>query len=161
MTVFILINLYNPNTEKEKVSTWEKLNLMLQTFDDLENKIKILGSDFNLFVDSVLQAEGGSPVLKKFSVSQLIEIKEKCKLCDIWRIRNTEKKKRFTFRQKHRSSFLQRRLEHLFVSNTLLESIKRTEILPALSLLQFSFLYLIPNLHRREKGYGSLIIPFS
>ena len=92
MTVFILINLYNPNTEKEKVSTWEKLNLMLQTFDDLENKIKILGSDFNLFVDSVLQAEGGSPVLKKFSVSQLIEIKEKCKLCDIWRIRNTEKK---------------------------------------------------------------------
>ena len=42
MTVFILINLYNPNTEKEKVSTWEKLNLILQTFDNLENKIKIL-----------------------------------------------------------------------------------------------------------------------
>ena len=56
----ILINLYNPNTEKEQVSTWKKLNLMLQTFDDLE---KILGSNFNLFLDSVLEAEGGSPVL--------------------------------------------------------------------------------------------------
>ena len=98
--------------------------------------------------------------MKKSSVSQLIEIKEKCKLCDIWRIRNTEKK-RFIFRQKHRSSFLQRRLEYLFVSNTLLESIKRTKILPALSPLQFYFLYLVPNLHRREKGYGSLIIRFS
>ena len=63
--VFILINLYNPNTGKEQVSTWEKLNLMLQTFDDLENKIIILGGDFNLFLDSVLEAEGGSPVLKK------------------------------------------------------------------------------------------------
>ena len=40
--VFISINLYNPNTEKEHVSTWEKMNLMLETFDDLENKIIIL-----------------------------------------------------------------------------------------------------------------------
>ena len=43
--VFILIDLYNPNTEKEQVSTWEKMNLMLQIFDDLENKIIIPGGD--------------------------------------------------------------------------------------------------------------------
>ena len=53
--VVILINLYNPNTEKKQVSTWEKLNLMLETFDDLENKIIILGGDFNLFLDSELR----------------------------------------------------------------------------------------------------------
>ena len=47
--VFILINLYDTNTEKEWVSTWEKINLMLQTFDDLEIKIVTLGGDFNLF----------------------------------------------------------------------------------------------------------------
>ena len=35
---FSFINLYNPNTEKEQVFTWEKLNLMLQTFDDFEKK---------------------------------------------------------------------------------------------------------------------------
>ena len=73
--VFILTNLYNPNTEKEQVSTWVKLNLILQTFDDLENKIIILGGDFNLFLDSALEAEGGSPALKKSSVSKPIEIK--------------------------------------------------------------------------------------
>ena len=86
---FILINLCNQNTKKEQVSTWEKMNLMLQTFDDLENKIIILGCDINLFLDSVLEAEGGSPVLKKYT-SNLIEIKEKYNLCDIWRIRNTK-----------------------------------------------------------------------
>ena len=82
-SVFILINVYNPNTEKEQVSTWEKMNLMLETFDDLVNKIIILGGDLNLFLDLILEAEGGSPVLKKSSVSKLIEIKEKYKLCDI------------------------------------------------------------------------------
>ena len=95
-------------------------------------KIIILGGNFNLFLDSALEAEGGSPVLKKSSVSKLIEIKEKYNLCDIWRIRNT-KEKRFTFRQKHLSGFLQRRLDYFFVSNNLQESIKDTEILPTLS----------------------------
>ena len=33
------------------------MNLMLETFDHLENKIIILGGDFNLFLDSVLEAE--------------------------------------------------------------------------------------------------------
>ena len=37
--VVIFINLYNQNTEKEQVSPWEKMNLILETFDDLENKI--------------------------------------------------------------------------------------------------------------------------
>ena len=50
---------------------------MLQTFDDLENKIIILGGNFNLFLDSVLEAERGSPVFKKNSVSKFFEIKEK------------------------------------------------------------------------------------
>ena len=40
-------------------------------FDDLENKIIILGGDFNLFLDSVPKSEGGSLVLKKI-VSKLV-----------------------------------------------------------------------------------------
>ena len=54
------------------------MNLMLETLNDLENKKKITrGGGFNLFLNSVLEAEGGSLVLKKSSVSKLIEIKEK------------------------------------------------------------------------------------
>ena len=51
---------------------------MLETFDDLENKIIL--KDLNLFLDFVLEAKGGGPVLKKSSVSKLIEIKEKCNI---------------------------------------------------------------------------------
>ena len=72
------------------------MNLMVETFDDLENKIIILGGDFNLFLDFILEAEGGSPVFKKFCVSKLIKIKEKYNFCGIWRIRNT-KEKRLSF----------------------------------------------------------------
>ena len=36
--VFILINLCNPKTEKVQVYTWEKLNLILEISDELENK---------------------------------------------------------------------------------------------------------------------------
>ena len=62
--VFILVNLYDPNTEIEQFSTWETMNLKLEKFDDLDKKIIILGGDFNLFLVSVLGAEWGSPVLK-------------------------------------------------------------------------------------------------
>ena len=43
---FILTNLRNPNTEKEKVSAWPKMNLIRKTFDDLENKIVIFREYF-------------------------------------------------------------------------------------------------------------------
>ena len=36
--VFILINLCNPKTEKVQVYTWEKMNLILEISDELENK---------------------------------------------------------------------------------------------------------------------------
>ena len=42
-----------------------KMNLMLQTLGDLKNKIIILCGDFNLFLDSVFEAEECSPVLNK------------------------------------------------------------------------------------------------
>ena len=42
-------------------------------------------------------------------------------------------KKLFTFRQKHFTGIIQRRLDYIFVSNSLQESVKKTEILNALS----------------------------
>ena len=72
------------------------------------------------------------PFLKKRSVSKLIELLKSYDLVDIWRIRNP-KTKRYTFRQNHFSGFLQRRLDYIFVSNSLQESTKNVDILAALS----------------------------
>ena len=49
-------------------------------------------------------------------------MKESLGLCDIWRNRNS-KKKRYTFRQQHVTGFNKRRLDYFLVSNNLEESI--------------------------------------
>ena len=103
-----MINLYNPNTEAEQVKTLCELEWMLDisSLDSYKN-INYAG-DFNCFFNSDLEASGGNPALKKKSVS-------KC----------------YTFRKNHFSGYIQRRLDYIFVSNTLQESLQQTSILPS------------------------------
>ena len=87
------------------------LHLLLDSLDIHQNKQIILTGDFNHFLDTTLEAEEGSPCLKKKSVAKLIKIKEHFDLCHLWRLRNLDVKQ-FTFRQKHTSGFIQRRLDY-------------------------------------------------
>ena len=60
----LLINLYNANTEKEQLNV---LDLLASKLDDhnVEGDCKtILGGDFNLFFDTILDYSGGNPSLK-------------------------------------------------------------------------------------------------
>ena len=50
-------------------------------------------------------------------------------LSDIRRIRN----RKYTFRQKHLSGIIQRRLDYIFISQNLQEYVKKSDILNALS----------------------------
>ena len=60
---FVLINLYNANTETEQVSVLN--NLTSLTFDvTLEKKLNLAG-DFNLFINPKLDAKWGKPAIKK------------------------------------------------------------------------------------------------
>ena len=65
-----------------------------------------------------------NPFLKKFNLSEIIKLNETFNLCDIWRVRNPHKnyslsdKKLFT-------RIIQRRLDYIFVSNSLQESVKK------------------------------------
>ena len=120
---FLLINLYNPNTENEQVEVLNTLLTMMKTIDISENTNLLPAGDFNVFCN------GGNPSFKQKSFAKLIEIIETFNLCDIWRIRNP-KTKRFTFRQQHWSGFIQRRLDYIFTSNSLQESVLNTEVLP-------------------------------
>ena len=83
---------------------------------DISTKNIILGGDFNLFCDSLIETEDGNPILEKRSLAKMTEMLENCDLCDIWRIRNT-KTKHFTIRQKNCSGLIQRRLDYFFISN--------------------------------------------
>ena len=61
---FILINLYNANTESEQIQTFNELNTLLSNLDLSSEKHIIFAGDFNLFLDCSLDAKGGSPSLK-------------------------------------------------------------------------------------------------
>ena len=129
---YILINFYNDSTEGEKLTVIKNLNNLLKDFEDFHDKKVIFAGDFNLIFDKNLESTGGNPLLKKHSLSEIIKLNENLNLCDIWRVCNPHKKL-FTFRQKRFTGIIQRRLDYIFVSNSLQESVKNTEILNALS----------------------------
>ena len=129
---FVLINLYNANTETEQVSVLNNLSSLLENFDLTSEKNLILAGDFNLFLHSKLDAKKGKPAIKKKSLAKLIQLKESYDLCDIWRIRN-QVTSTFTFRQKHCTGFIQCRLDYIFISSSLQEFVNDTSILTSLS----------------------------
>ena len=92
-TVFVLINIYNANTESEQLETLSDLVSIIDKVKDIQSKNIVLGGDFNVIFDISLESFGGIPCLKKKSIAKLIQIKEKFELCDIWRIRNPKIKR--------------------------------------------------------------------
>ena len=102
----------------------------MKDFEDFHDKKVIFAGYFNLICESWIC--GGSPFLKRHSFSEIIKLNETFNLRDIWRVCNRHKKL-LKFRQKHFTGFIQRRLDYIFVSNRLQESVKKTETLNALS----------------------------
>ena len=113
---FLLVNLYNANTEKEHLDTLTKLSEMIKSIPNIINKNVTLGGDFSLFFNTSLETQSENSILKKKYLAKITEIKETLDLCDIWRIRKP-KSKRFTFHQNHVSGRIQRRLDDFLISN--------------------------------------------
>ena len=89
---------------------------ILQNFD-LNTNLNLLAGEYNLFFNTNLECCEGNPSFKQKSVTKLIKI-----------IRNP-KTKRFTFRQQHCSSFIQRPLDYIFISSSFQEPTVNTKLL--------------------------------
>ena len=86
----------------------------------------------------------------------MIELKNTFELCDIWRLRNP-KIKRFTFRQNHKSGFIQSRLDFFFVSNVFLvlqESIHKTDVLASFCSDHSPILFVLDMIKEGQMGKG-------
>ena len=128
---FLFINLYNANTEPEQLDTIYTLNNLLSNHN-LDGDYKpIFTGDLNFIFDFNLDAHGGTPTLKTKSIASIVKILDKLDVCDIYRIRHPDKK-RFTFRQKTRAKItIHRRLDYIFLANSLQEYAKNIDILPS------------------------------
>ena len=51
-SVFVLINIYNANTNSEQLHTLNDLINILETFVGIQNKIVVLGGDFNVIFNN-------------------------------------------------------------------------------------------------------------
>ena len=129
-TKFVQVSIYNL-TETEQVMTLLDFGKMSETTKNLSDKHIVSAGDFNSFFDTSLESYGGKPTLKKKSIAKFFELKEKFDLWDVWRIRNP-KTKRYTFRQKHVSGWIQRRLDYFYISNSVQVCVKNTNVLASL-----------------------------
>ena len=64
------------------------------------------------------------------SIATMQDLTERHNVRDVWRVRNPTNR-RFTFRQKN--PVLQRRLDYIFISNKLQESVVNVEVLPSVN----------------------------
>ena len=62
---YILITLYNANTEKEQIDSLSSFFELLEEFYIIRTKQLVMAGDFNLFFNSKLEAKGGKSYLKK------------------------------------------------------------------------------------------------
>ena len=71
-SVFVLINIYNANTEPEQLHTLNDLINILETFEDIQNKSVVLVGDFNVILNPSIDLKGGKPVIKKKTMAKII-----------------------------------------------------------------------------------------
>ena len=55
-TNFVLVNIYNPNTETEQVTTLLDLDKILEVIKDFSDKHIVLADDLNFFFDTSLDS---------------------------------------------------------------------------------------------------------
>ena len=103
----------------------------MKDFENFHDKYVIFGGDFNIVFEKNLESAGGT-FLKKHSLPLSFKLNKTFNLCDIWRVRNPHKNL-LTLQQKHLTGIIQHRLDYLFVSNTLQESVEKKKNLNALS----------------------------
>ena len=129
---YVLINFYNANIERDQISAIKSLNDLIDIHGVDDDRHVIFSGDFNVIFDVGTDALGGSPSLKTKSLATLINLLEKLDVGDIFRIRNPIKK-RFTFRRKTRNNtVIHRRLDYIFLSNSLQEYANKIEVLPSM-----------------------------
>ena len=123
-----IINIYAPTKDKESEQI-EFLNFLYESLLDYGDKNIILGGDFNVCLNPLLDKKGGvKEDISKYATS-LYEMMEEFNLIDAWRIINPDAKK-FTWRGNTRQGLVQSRLDYILASAHMLYELKLTDISP-------------------------------
>ena len=64
-TEYLLIKIYNANTEQHQLKTLQNLSILLENYDNFYDKNVILAGDFNIFFNKKLECNGEEQLLKR------------------------------------------------------------------------------------------------
>ena len=122
------INVYNSNYQDEQVTLLNKLREQMENYENILDYHIVMGGDWNFIFNKDLDHHGGNsdPPLKMSSIAEITKIINKFELCDIYRIRNPDKK-RFTWRKANPKT--QRRLDYFLISNEMQEQVAKIDVL--------------------------------
>ena len=67
----VIVNYYAPNDEPSQVETLTKIDRHIRSLKLEDNTTFLFGGDFNMYFDTKLDADGGTPKLKVNSLTQL------------------------------------------------------------------------------------------
>ena len=145
----LIINIYGPNSDKEKCIFINHLQKGVQTAIKNSdcNNIVLLG-DCNIVLDNNFDIVSGLPHSKTV-VDHFNSFVNQMDLFDIWRLKNP-KVRAFTWSCKH-PTFTARRLDYIFLSSHLMSSSKKIEI-KNIGLSDHKAVHLIMNFAAFKRG---------
>ena len=127
---YFLLNIYAPNKCSEQFLFFKDVSDIVKGARLEQDHPFIVGGDFNIILDHVLDGRGGNS--KRKDSGKIVEnMSAELDLVDIWRIRNPTVT-RFTWRQK--KPVIQRRLDYWLVSDSLQDDIDSVDIKTSIKL---------------------------
>ena len=121
---YFLSNIYAPNKCSEQFLFFKDVSDILKGARMEQDHPFIVGGDFDIILDHVLDGQGGNS--KRKDSGKIIEgMSAELDLVDIWRIRNPTVT-RFTWRQK--KPIIQRPLDYWLVSDSLQDDVDSVDI---------------------------------
>ena len=149
---FILLNIYAPTKDKVEMQN-VFLSYLHSVIENYSDKNIILGGDFNVCLNPVMDKHGGRSEVKSEYCKNLENIIEEFSLVDIWRLRN-EKVMNFTRRERTKGGFVQSRIDYWFTSNCIQYVVKNTCIKPGYGSDHSILTLQIELLQTQKRGRG-------
>ena len=149
----ILANVYVPTKDQQNLQL-EFLRFISERLNEFKDDNLILGGDFNIIFDPILDKKGGRVEKKSKAACQLLELMENYNLIDIFRLINPDVK-RFTRREMSRCGLVQSRLDYWLISNHILYDFNSQNVLPGMrsdhSIVELELN--IQNSHQKGRGF--------
>ena len=103
--IYVFVNVYAPNKDKDSIQFFKKLNILLHTEDLACEDNIIFGGDFNCPLNPSVDKRGGIMIPRKAVIGSFECLQDELDLVDIWRVNNPETKS-YTLSQKPPAIFV-------------------------------------------------------